>query len=90
LHYRDEQASGPARITRRLDRRPHREGCITWDRVSRFPEFSARFRMRYTAGRVRRVAGLGGGIEAAPGALQKLFTGANRGIRLVRVSADPD
>lgn len=64
-------------------------GFITWDHVARFPEFHAQLKRWYEAGLIKSVEDVREGLDTAPDSLRALFTGANKGICLTRVSPDP-
>ena len=89
--YKPERSPGPSNYTHLLGRRARMEGFVVWDHTQRFPEFFAKLKSWYDAGRITRdVEEVMDGIEALPSSLQSLFTGGNTGIRLVQVSPDPD
>jgi NADPH-dependent curcumin reductase CurA len=89
MQYQAVRPPGPTWYTRLLNHRARMEGFITWDHVARFPEFFAKLRSWYEEGTIKPVEDISDGIETAPDALRSLFTGGNRGIRLIRVSDDP-
>ncbi|MDJ0654684.1 MAG: NADP-dependent oxidoreductase [Xanthomonadales bacterium] len=88
--YLPERSPGPANYTQLLGRRARMEGFVIWDHVKRFPEFFERLHGWYLQGKIKAVEEMSPGIESAPDSLRSLFTGANRGIRLTRVSDDPE
>lgn len=87
--YLPERSPGPSNYTCLLENRARMEGFVVWDNVKRYPEFYAKLRDWYDAGKLRAVEELSEGIESAPASLRSLFTGANTGIRLIQVSPDP-
>ena len=89
--YLPERPPGPSHYTDLLGKRARMEGFVIWDNVKRYPEFFAKLKGWYDEGRITRdVEEVTPGIETMPAALNSLFTGGNRGIRLVQVSPDPD
>ncbi len=87
--YLAQRPPGPAWYTELLYRRARMEGFVVWDHVARFPEFFAQLRALLEAGKIGGVEDISHGLETMPSALESLFTGANRGVRLVQVSPDP-
>ena len=89
--YLPERPPGPSFYTNLLSRRARMEGFVVWDNVSRYPEFFTKLKAWYDRGDITRdVEEVTQGIDTMPAALNSLFTGGNRGIRLVQVSSDPD
>ena len=89
--YNAEKSPGPTNYTQLLGRRSRMEGFVVWDHTRRFPEFFAKLKGWYDAGKITRdVEEVMQGIGALPSSLQSLFTGGNTGIRLVQVTPDPD
>jgi hypothetical protein len=64
------------------------EGLLGKDYVPRFPEAVAVMRGWLAAGRLKQKDDVLLGLENAPGALVRLFSGANLGKQLVKI-ADP-
>jgi len=80
---------GPSNYTRLLRYRARMEGFVIWDHTDRFPEFFAKLSNWYDEGRISRdVEEVVSGIDALPGSLRSLFTGGNKGIRIVQVTPD--
>ena len=89
--YAGERVSGPANYTSLLGKRARMEGFVVWDHIDKFPSYYRKLRAWYDAGDITsEVEEVKQGIEALPSSLQSLFTGGNRGIRLVQVTPDPD
>ncbi len=89
--YASERVPGPANYTCLLGRRARMEGFVVWDHIDRFPDYYGQLRAWYDAGDITSdVEEVEHGIEALPDSLNSLFTGRNRGIRLVQVTPDPD
>ena len=70
-----------------LLRRSRMEGFIVTDFAARFPEAMRELGAWAGEGKIKNRVDVVEGLENAPSALRGLFTGANLGKRLVRVSA---
>ena len=89
--YNKERTPGPSNYTWLLGNRARMEGFVVWDHTDRFPDYYRQLRAWYDAGVITSdVEEVEQGIAALPGSLNSLFTGGNRGIRLVQVTPDPD
>jgi len=82
-----ESARGPRNYMNLLLRRSRMEGFIVTDFAPRFPEAMRELGVWAGEGKIKNRVDVVDGLENAPGALRGLFTGANVGKRLVRVSA---
>lgn len=80
---------GPTMFHMILMKRVMVKGFIILDYMPRFPEALADLRTWIAEGRIKYRVDLVDGLEAAPQALGKLFTGANKGKLVVQVSEDP-
>ncbi len=79
---------GPANYLNLISRRGRMEGFIALDHWGRFDEIKAVLRGWVTEGRLRHVEHYFDGLESSVDALNALFTGANTGKVIVRLS-DP-
>jgi NADPH-dependent curcumin reductase CurA len=59
------------------------------DYVPRFPEAQLQMASWVVDGKIQHVEDVVGGLENAPAALNRLFTGANTGKVIVQVSEEP-
>ncbi|NWG44980.1 MAG: NADP-dependent oxidoreductase [Alphaproteobacteria bacterium] len=80
---------GPVRLPMILMRRARMEGFIILDYAARFPEARKEMAAWIVDGHLHWRVDVMDGLENAPAALDRLFTGANQGKQLVRVSAEP-
>jgi NADPH-dependent curcumin reductase CurA len=81
---------GPNNYTKLLVKRARMEGFVVFDYASRFAEAEADLRAWYLAGKLKNTEDLTEGLENAPDALASLFSGANKGIKIIRVAPDPE
>jgi NADPH-dependent curcumin reductase CurA len=65
------------------------EGFLVFDYFARYPEAAAQLGQWVTAGDLQYRVEVMEGLEAAPRALQALFTGGNTGKLLVQVASEP-
>jgi NADPH-dependent curcumin reductase CurA len=79
---------GPRNLFQLIIRRGRMQGFIIFDYASRFPEAMADLRHRVATGELQWRVDVVDGLAAAPTALNRLFTGANKGKLLVKL-ADP-
>lgn len=87
--YAAEVPPGPASYRQLLYRRASMEGFVVFDYWQRYPEAERVLKQWYREGLLKNCEDVSDGLETMPLALQSLFTGANRGIRSVRVAPDP-
>ena len=80
---------GPKMFHMILMKRAMVKGFIILDYMARFPEALADLRQWIADGRIKYRVDVVDGLEEAPQALGKLFTGANKGKLVVQVSEDP-
>lgn len=80
---------GPRMFRNLLMRRARCEGFIVTDYMSRMSEFLTDMVPWVAQKRIQWRTDIVEGLENAPDALQRLFTGANTGKLLIRVSAEP-
>ena len=84
--YEDDLPSAGIRNYMQLGlRRATMEGFVFFDYLDRFPEALAYLSGMFGCGELAIAETIAEGLEAAPGALDGLFTGANLGKQLVRV-----
>ncbi len=81
---------GPRNYTKLLSQRARLEGFIVFDYVDRFPEAEQQMRRWLIAGRLKNTEDVVEGLDAMPDALASLFTGGNKGNKIVRVAPDPN
>jgi NADPH-dependent curcumin reductase CurA len=88
--YNDEGSiAGPKDFGNILMRRLTIKGFIVSDYLARFPEALAELVPLVVSGRLKWKTHVVEGIENAPEAVNLMFSGANDGKLLVRVSPDP-
>ena len=80
---------GPKNYTFLVRRRARMEGFFVFDYEAEFPEAEQALRSWYDAGDLKPCEDVLQGLEYMPEALQGLFTGRNRGVRVCQVSAQP-
>lgn len=68
-------------LTRRLSWR----GFVIFDHLARWPEVKQKLAAWLREGQIQYDEDIGEGIEHAPGAIQELYAGANRGKKLIRI-----
>jgi hypothetical protein len=78
---------GPRNYMQLLVRRSRMEGFLTTDFNDRVPEALAALSGWVRQGQLKHQSDVQEGLENAPAALARLFSGANRGKQLVRVAA---
>jgi NADPH-dependent curcumin reductase CurA len=89
--YNDQgRPAGPANYLNLIARRGRMEGFITLDYWDRFPECFAQMRRWVDEGRLQWREEVFEGLESSPEALNALFTGANTGKVIVRVSEEAE
>jgi NADPH-dependent curcumin reductase CurA len=87
--YNDQgRPPGPSNYLNLIGRRGRMEGFITLDYWDRFPECFDQLRQWADTGQLRWREQLYQGLDAAPEALNALFTGANTGKVIVQVGPD--
>lgn len=84
-----EPPPGPANFPNILIQRVRLQGFIILDHVHRIEEAMLCMAAWMLAGKLTYRVDMVDGLEAAPQAVQRLFTGANQGKLAVRVSAEP-
>jgi hypothetical protein len=80
---------GPASYVQLIVKRARMEGFIVTDFLPRFPEALLQLTQWVSEGRIKHAEDIVDGLERAPAAINKLFTGENKGKLLVRVSPEP-
>jgi hypothetical protein len=85
----DAQVPGPAKFANILMKRVRLQGFIVTDFLKRFPEGRAQLAQWLQSGRLKYRVDVVPGLENAPKAVGKLFTGGNTGKLLVQVSDEP-
>ncbi len=88
--YRDDLNLGPRNYKNLVRKRARMEGFFVFDYRTRFAEAHARLRDWYDQGVLVDTSDVDDGLEHMPETLGSLFRGTNRGIKLCRVSPDPD
>ena len=78
---------GPRNYLNLIIKRGRMEGFLVMDFAPRFPEAVARLAEWLREGQLKDEVDVVDGLENAPAALARIFTGANRGKQLVRVAA---
>ncbi|MEN8160734.1 MAG: NADP-dependent oxidoreductase [Myxococcota bacterium] len=81
-----EPPPGPRHLMQLILKHGHMEGFLVLDYVARFPEALAAMTKWAAEGKLQNRVDVVDGIENAPTAFQKLFTGGNIGKLLVRVT----
>jgi len=81
-----ELAPGPRNIFNLVPRRGRMEGFIVLDYLDRFLDGILQMGQWVEEGRITYAEEIVDGLEAAPGALRKLFTGENTGKLIVKVA----
>ena len=84
-----EPVPGPYNFSNLLMRRTLLKGFIVIDYLDRFPEGIQAMAGWLMEGRLRFETDIVDGLDAAPGALSRLFTGQNLGKLVVRVAEEP-
>jgi NADPH-dependent curcumin reductase CurA len=88
--YNDRVAPpGPSNYTQLINRRARMEGFLILDYIDRFPEAQLQMAGWVVDGRIQHTEDVVDGLENAPAALNRLFTGANTGKVIVKVSEEP-
>ena len=85
-----EPVPGPYHFANILMKRAIVQGFIILDFVSRFPEGVAALAQWLAEGRLKYEVDIVGGLENAPTAVNRLFTGGHTGKLLVQVSPEPE
>ena len=80
---------GPINYRCLIDRRARMQGFVVFDYWERWSEAEQALLDWYRAGRLVNCEDVDVGLENMPDSLASLFKGANRGIKVCRVSADP-
>ena len=88
--YAVDKGSGPKNYIYLLRKRASMTGTIIFDYVDRFGEAEDQLRDWLSSGKIKNTEDVDVGLEKMPDALSSLFTGTNRGIKIVRVAPDPD
>ena len=86
--YNDQVAvEGPRNLMQLLVRRSRMEGFVMTDFNERVPEALAALSAWVRDGKIKYQSDIAVGLENAPGALLRLFSGQNKGKQLVRIAA---
>jgi hypothetical protein len=80
---------GPINYQCMVYKRARMEGFVVFDYWNRFAEAEAALLGWYQDGSLRICEDIDEGLERMPDALQSLFTGSNRGVKICRVAPDP-
>jgi hypothetical protein len=81
-----DQVTGPKNYLVLLMRRGRMEGFIVTDYLSRFGEAAQQLGAWLAAGKIKDRIDIVEGLENAPAALRRLFTGANTGKQLIKIA----
>ena len=84
-----EPVPGPYNFRSILTQRARVEGFIILDYVARFQEATEDMGRWLTEGKIQYRVDVVEGLENAPGAINKLFDGSNKGKLIVKVSKEP-
>ena len=84
-----EPPPGPSNYMQLIIKRARMEGFLVLDYVSRFPEAQLQMASWVVDGKIQHAEDVVAGLENAPAALERLFTGANTGKVIVQVSEEP-
>jgi NADPH-dependent curcumin reductase CurA len=88
--YAPRAGHGPINYRRIVQKRARMEGFVSFDYWDRYPESEAALLGWYRDGKLHLAEDVDEGLEYMPEALTSLFTGGNTGIKICRVSPDPD
>ena len=80
---------GPSSYRQLIVQRGRMEGFIILDYLDRFPEAQLQMASWVIDGKIQHSEDIVDGLENAPAALNRLFTGANTGKVVVKVSEEP-
>ena len=84
-----EPPPGPSNYMQLIIKRARMEGFLVLDYVTRFPEAQLQMASWVVDGKIQHAEDVVAGLENAPAALNRLFTGANTGKVIVQVSEEP-
>ena len=84
-----EPPPGPSNYVQLIIKRARMEGFLLLDYVARFPEAQLQMASWVVDGKIQHAEDVVAGLENAPVALNRLFSGANTGKVIVRVSEEP-
>ena len=84
-----EPPPGPSNYRQLIVQRGRMEGFIILDYIDRFPEAQLQMASWVVDGKIQHAEEVVAGLENAPAALNRLFTGANTGKVIVKVSEEP-
>ncbi len=88
--YKEGPIPGPSNYTHLLLKRASMIGTIVWDHIEDWPDASRHLRQWVKDGVLIPTEDITEGLENAPDALASLFTGGNRGNKIIRVAPDPE
>jgi NADPH-dependent curcumin reductase CurA len=80
---------GPSNYMQLIIKRARMEGFLVLDYVARFPEAQLQMASWVVEGKLQHIEDVVAGLENAPVALNRLFSGANTGKVIVQVSEEP-
>jgi NADPH-dependent curcumin reductase len=84
-----EPPPGPSNYMQLIIKRARMEGFLVLDYVTRFPEAQLQMASWVVDGKIQHAEDVVAGLENAPDALNRLFTGANTGKVIVQVCEEP-
>jgi NADPH-dependent curcumin reductase CurA len=84
-----EPPRGPSNYRQLIVQRARMEGFLILDYLDRFPEAQLQMAAWVIEGKIQHAEDVVDGLEHAPEALNRLFTGANTGKVVVKVSEEP-
>ncbi len=88
--YAPEPQYGPINYRRMVYKRARMEGFIVFDYWDRYDEAEKDLLGWYREGLLKNAEDIDEGLEMMPQSLASLFTGGNTGVKICRVSPDPD
>lgn len=88
--YAAQKLPGPSNYGMLLHQAASMAGFRIWDHMDEFPLMESRLARWFDQGRLKPAEDVLDGLDSMPQALAGMFTGAAKGSRVVRVSADPD
>lgn len=81
---------GPINYRKLVFKRARMEGFVVFDYWDRYDEAERDLLQWHREGLLRNTEDIDEGLENMPAALASLFTGGNTGVKILRVSPDPD
>jgi NADPH-dependent curcumin reductase CurA len=88
--YATDPGPGPINYRNLVLKRARMQGFIVFDYWDRFAAAEQALRDWYAAGALNKAEDISEGLETMPAAVASLFTGGNTGVKICRVSPDPE